>query len=154
MSFASSASATVEIVATTVKCIERYVADQQDNPDQLLAASSLLALCQCILAALHEIQNSLHLDGWDTESTDDGSLQSLSSVLVSCQITFKILLDMVQHDIPTALDAAPSSARARDLWLTSEIEVLSQNISKIASGLQLLIQTLNLYGSICYHLSL
>ena len=45
MAFATGASTTVEIVATSVKCIERYVGNQQSNPDQHLAASSLLVVC-------------------------------------------------------------------------------------------------------------
>jgi hypothetical protein len=151
MALATSASTTVEIVATSVKCIERYVAYQQNNPDQHLAASSLLALCRCILAALHEIQNSLHLDGWEIEPSEDGSLQSLSSVLESCQITFKILLDKVQHAISVTQDVAYSSVKAIDLWPTPEIEALSQNVSKIASGMQALIEAFNRYGSIYYH---
>src|ERR1700722_6754936 len=116
MSLAASTSETVDIVKRAVGCIERYVADQRASSDKRLAASSLLALCQCILAALNEIQNSLHLDGWETESTEGGSAQSLSSVLASCQITFKILVDTVQHATPMAPGTTSSSTRATNPW--------------------------------------
>jgi hypothetical protein len=149
MDFASGTSAAVEVVTSTVNRIERYVTHQQtcNDPDQRLAASSLLVIYQSILVALRRIQDSLGENGWNTR--EDGNLQSLASVLASCQVTFKILLDKVKHAFPMTQDAA-SSPEARDIWPTSDIEAQSQNISKIATGLQLIVEALNLYASISY----
>jgi len=152
MDLLTSTSTTVEIVATTVKSIERYFAYQQtcNNPDQLLTASSLLVICQSILAALRQIQDALPSHGSNIallQSTEDNISQSLSSILASCHITFKILLEKVQQNIPMTQDGASSSSgKLKDLWPTSDIEALSQSISKITSGLQLFVQAFNLYG--------
>jgi hypothetical protein len=83
-------------------------------------------------------------------SGEDDSLEPLGLVLSSCQIVFKILLGKVQHVLPM-MDGASSSGKGLDLWPTSDIEVLSQSVSKIASGLHLLIEAFNLYDAMCCH---
>jgi hypothetical protein len=161
MDLLSSTSIAIEIVANTVKCIEWYCGYQRtcNNPDQHLEASSLLVICKSIYLALRQIQEALrrHEPIVASQLSDDGDTsQSLNSVLASCQVTFKILLDKVQPAVPVTQEGASSSfGKARDLWPVSDIESLAQNVSRITSGLQLLVHVLNLYvsSSVCGSIS-
>ncbi|KAL8831276.1 MAG: hypothetical protein Q9170_005367 [Blastenia crenularia] len=113
-----------------------------------LSALSIKAQCDCILVALGQIQATLlSKQQLAARLMSDQSIsgQSLKSVLGACEITFLVMVDRLNTVDKCIRQDSGSSARDKlsRLWNESEINGLSQNISRLSDGLNLLLTALN-----------
>jgi hypothetical protein len=139
----------VGLVATTTQILQTFNLYRSKYNASDLTAISIKAQCDCILVALGQIQGAL-LSKQQVAArlmcSDSVSGQRLGSVLGACELTFAVVVGKLSQ-LDKGLQKGTGNLSVREklerLWRESEIMELSQNISRLADGLNLLLTAFN-----------
>ena len=147
----STAVGVVSLVATAIKILQSFNAYRAKYNISDLTAISIKAQCDCILVALGQIQGAL-LNKQQLAarlmSADSISGQSLNSVLGACELTFSVVvgrLSKLNGSLENVSGQVSVHEKINRLWKETEIIELSQNISRLSDGLNLLLTALNTF---------
>ncbi|CZR68984.1 uncharacterized protein PAC_18885 [Phialocephala subalpina] len=146
----SIAVAVASLVATAAKLLNAVNSYRSQYNLQDLSAISIRVQCDCILVALAQIQAVLQCNQQVAARLmceDNFSGQRLKDVLGACELTFAVLVGRLSK-LTGTLDNGGGLLSRREkierLWKESEIMELSQNISRISDGLNLLLTAFNM----------
>lgn len=137
------------LVAAATKLLQSFSSYRTEYNCSDLSSVSIKAQCDCILIALGQIQAALlSKQQLAARLTSDDSIsgQRLNSVLGACELTFGVVVSRLSKlNKSLKNDAGKLSVREKinRLWNQSEISELSQNISRLSEGLNLLLTAFN-----------
>lgn len=141
----------VSLVATVTKLLHTVNTYHSQYKLQDLSAISIKVQCDCILVALAQIQAAL-LSNQQVSARltceDSFSGQRLRAVLGACELTFAVLvgrLSKLTARLENGVGLLSRREKIEQLWKESDIVELSQNISRISDGLNLLLTAFNMY---------
>jgi hypothetical protein len=138
------------LIATATKLLHTVNTYRSQYKLQDLSAISIKVQCDCILVALAQIQAALLSNQQVAASLtceDSFCGQRLRMVLGACELTFAVLVGRLSKLTARLENGVGLSRREKieQLWKESDIVELSQNISRISDGLNLLLTAFNMY---------
>ncbi|PVH84828.1 L domain-like protein [Cadophora sp. DSE1049] len=148
----SIAVGVASLVATAARLLHTVNTYRAQYSLQDLCALSIKLQCDCILVALAQIQSAL-LSNEQVAARlmceDSFSGPRLKSVLGACEVTFAVVvgrLTKLTKGIESASGGGLFSRRDKleRMWKECEIAELSENISRISDGLNLLLTAVNM----------
>ncbi|RDW75421.1 hypothetical protein BP6252_06563 [Coleophoma cylindrospora] len=142
--------AAASLVATATKALQSINQYRLKYSSQDISAISMKAQCDCIQIALVQIQSAL-LNNQQMAarmiSDDSFTGKRLMSVLGACELTFAVLvgrLSVFNGSLNDESGLLSRRAKLERLWNESNVVDLSQNISRLSEGLNLLLAAISM----------